>query len=176
MGFGFNLFFVFILLLTLILTVIILVFGQKNLLQPLGFIWVGVVSLVIIAIVFRQFTQKKELNRNDIYGEYIIDRSRFGGSQADWQYDHFRFKLTTENKLVFIETEKDKILRISKVDFNFLDVYKQPRINLHTDSTRHHIIQGNPTLYRTIWSYYYVFYSPKFGNVFFKKGKWKPIN
>ena len=177
MGFGFNLFFVFILVpFTLIFTVIVLVLGRRKLLKPLAYFWIAVVGLIILSISFRLLRQKKKLTRNDIYGEYIIDRSKFGKNQANWQYNHFRFEITKQNELVFIETEKDTILKMSKVDISFLDTYRQPRINLHVDSARHHLIQENPTLYRTVWSFYYVFHSSKFGNVFFKKGKWKPID
>jgi hypothetical protein len=34
----------------------------------------------------------------------------------------------------------------------------------------HHIMTSNPTTYRSAWSFYLVFYSPKFNNVYFKKG------
>ncbi|QRR00195.1 hypothetical protein [Dyadobacter sandarakinus] len=39
----------------------------------------------------------------------------------------------------------------------------------------HHILMDNPTTYRETWSFYLVFDSPKFGNVFFTKGDWEPL-
>jgi len=39
----------------------------------------------------------------------------------------------------------------------------------------HHIVTSNPTTYRSAWSFYLVFESPKFNNVYFKKGQWTPI-
>lgn len=177
MGFGFNLFFIFILFpLTIIFSIIGFVFGRKSFLKTIGYVWLLVLGLVTLSFTVRFFNEKKNLTNDDIYGEYIIDRSKFGGKQADWQYNHFRFEITTQNELIFLQTEKDKILKIAKVNISFAAAYKQPRINLHVDSTRHHIIAENPTLYRTVWSYYYVFHSAKFGNVFFKKGTWKPID
>jgi len=38
-----------------------------------------------------------------------------------------------------------------------------------------HILASNPTTYRNAWNFYLVFNSPKFGNMFFKKGKWEEI-
>ncbi|NRF37488.1 hypothetical protein [Pedobacter foliorum] len=40
----------------------------------------------------------------------------------------------------------------------------------------HHIMDGDPTIYRDTWSFYLVFNSPKFGNMFFKKGAWEPLD
>jgi hypothetical protein len=40
----------------------------------------------------------------------------------------------------------------------------------------HHILTGNPTTYRNSWDFYLVFYSSKFNNVFFKKGKWEKLD
>ncbi len=39
----------------------------------------------------------------------------------------------------------------------------------------HHIMASNPTIYRSFKSFYLVFNSSKFNNVFFKKGTWKPL-
>jgi len=51
----------------------------------------------------------------------------------------------------------------------------QPLLRIHRSAEMHHIIEEEPTLYRNVWSFYYVFKSQKFGNVFFKKGKWKAL-
>ena len=173
----FTLLFYFIpLVLCLIFSVVVFTLGNKKLLKLVGYMWVGIACLVLSAITYHYLTTKKRLKSNDIYGEYIIYRIKSSGKQADGQYNHFRFEITKENKFIFLETEKDHILKSTQLDFNFLEAYSQPRINIHFDTTRHHIIAGNPTLYRTIWSFYYVFHSAKFGNVFFTKGKWKPID
>ena len=37
------------------------------------------------------------------------------------------------------------------------------------------LLVENPTTYRSAWSFYLVFYSPKFNNVYFKKGSWESI-
>jgi hypothetical protein len=40
----------------------------------------------------------------------------------------------------------------------------------------HHIMTSNPTTYRGVWDFDLVFNSPAFDNMYFTKGKWKPIN
>jgi len=52
---------------------------------------------------FIQFTAKKTVTKKDIYGSYTIDRSKFAGQQADWQYNHFRFEITKDQQFFFIK-------------------------------------------------------------------------
>ena len=87
----------------------------------------------------------------------------------------FVFEITKKNEFLFYLTDKEKVTKMYRGNVKFLEAYKGPRIVLSVDTPRHHIIEDVPTLYRSIWSFYYVFPSPKFGNVFFTKGKWKPI-
>lgn len=177
MGFGFNLFAVFILFpLTILLGIIWLISRKKLFGKLLAFVWLPIFGLILLVGIMRIFTEKKNLDRQDIYGEYVIDRTKFAGTQADWQYDHYRFEITEKNEFIFYLTEKDKIIKTYKGHVEFLEAYKQPRIIIHTPESSYHLIEEKPTLYRNIWSFYYVFRSPKFGNVFFTKGKWKPIN
>lgn len=176
MGFGFTLFFVFILLpLTGILLLIWLFTKKRFFGKALGCIWLGVLALILLVVVIGVFTSKKELDKNDVYGHYVIDRTKFPGLQADWQYNHFRFEITKQNEFLFHITDKQTIKHTYKGKVKFLETYDRPRIVLEVDTPHHHIINNKPTLYRTIWSFYYVFKSPKFGNVFFTKGNWKPI-
>jgi hypothetical protein len=139
----------------------------------LALIWMGIFGLILLVTIIHFLTGKKELERDDIYGEYIIDRSKFPGKQADWQYNHFRFEITKQNEFLFHLTDKEKILKTYKGKVTFLEAYSRPRIVLQVDTPGHHIIEDRPTLFRTVWSFYYVFNSPKFGNVFFTKGQWK---
>jgi len=121
------------------------------------------------------FTKKGIVKKEDIYGKYVIDRTKYSGKQSDWQYNHFQFEITKQNQFIFYQTEYGKILDSDTINIEFLEVYSSHRVKL-VGGYRHHIIQDNPTLFRNVWSFYYVFHSPKFGNLFFKKGKWKNIN
>ena len=173
---GFNLFCAFVLLpLTCVFVLIWIVSGKKIYGKILGIIWLSIFVLLLLSITIGFFIQQKVLDKDDIYGEYIIDRTKFSGKQSDWQYNHYQFEITKQNEFLFHQTEYDKILKTNKGTIKFLEAYKQPRIIIQVDTPRHHIIEEKPTLYLEVWSYYYVFKSPKFGNVFFTKGKWKPI-
>ena len=175
-GFGFGLFFIIILIpLTGIMLLVWLITKNNAFGKLVGFIWLGILGLIILVMLGHFFTDKKKLTQDDIYGEYIIDRGKFRGTQADWQYNHFRFEITKKNEFLFYLKDKEKVTKMYRGNVKFLEAYKGPRIVLSVDTPRHHIIEDMPTLYRSVWSFYYVFHSPKFGNVFFTKGKWKPI-
>jgi hypothetical protein len=177
MGFGFSLFFVFILVpITGILLLTWLFTRKKVIGKILALVWIGILGLILSISIIHFLTGKKELDREDVYGEYIIDRSKFPGKQADWQYDHFRFEITRQNQFQFHLTDKEKIVKTYKGKVTFLESYARPRIVVHVDTPAHHIIEERPTLFRTVWGFYYVFNSPRYGNVFFIKGKWKEEN
>ncbi len=69
MGFGFNLFFVFILVpLTGILLVIWLLTRKKIFGKILGLIGLGIFGLVLFSGIIQWLTAKKELKKKDYYG------------------------------------------------------------------------------------------------------------
>jgi hypothetical protein len=144
--------------------------------KMLAIVWAGMIGLMLLVSAVRLFKDKKELAQEDIYGEYVIDRTKFSGEQADWQYNHFKFEITRDNRFYFYQTDGNRIVKSYEGTVEFLEEYYTPRIILHVNFPRHHIINEMPTLYRTVWSFYYVFDSPFYGNVFFKKGKWKELN
>lgn len=149
---------------------------KKNLGQFVGVMWAGLIGLYLVIFIVSLFFKKKELNRNDIYGEYIIDRTKFAGKQSDWQYNSFRFEITPQNEFLFHVTDKEKIIKTYRGKVEFLKAYKSPRIIFHVDTPAYHVIEDTPTLYRQVWSFYYVFNSPIFSNVFFVKGHWVSID
>lgn len=142
----------------------------------LGLIWAAVCGVFLFSIIIDSFSTRRGIKKSDIYGEYIIDRSKFSGKQANWQYANYRFTVTKENQLIFYQTKGRTFTRADTFDVDFVGGYLNDRIRFTQDSNRHHIISENPTLYRKQFSFYYVFHSEKFGNVFFKKGKWKELN
>jgi hypothetical protein len=112
------------------------------------------------------------VSRDNIYGTYVIDRTRYAGKQADWQYDHFKFKIEQPDKFTFYVMEKDSLVAFYRAKIKFSERFPR-RIALELiDTPAHHIIAENPTLYREPYSFYYVFKSKKLGNVFFTKKKW----
>lgn len=176
MGFGFNLAMIFIVLpITGLLLLTWLISKKKAVGKLLLLMWTGIVGFVILILTINWLTSKKEVDQEDVYGEYIIDQSKFPGRQADWQYNHFRFEIKENDSIYFYETEGEKIIRTYKGKISFKEQYIRPRLVIEMEEPSHHIVSDNPTLYRTTWSFYYVFKSPKFFNVFFKKGEWEPI-
>ncbi|WP_242529653.1 hypothetical protein [Psychroflexus sp. ALD_RP9] len=120
-------------------------------------------------------TSKTELDKEDYYGEYVINRDYFKGEQTDWQYNHFRFEITDEDSIFFYVTDKEKILKTYRGTIKTTTPYSSARLIIEMDQPTHHIMTSNPTTYRSAWDFYIVFKSPKFYNVFFEKGKWKLI-
>ena len=178
MGFGFNLFFIFILVpLTGILLVIWLTSRQQIIGKVIGFIWLGIFALALLSVTIQWLTAKTELDKQDYYGEYIINRDYFYGEQTDWQYNHFRFEITETDSILFFVTEKGKVLKTYRGTIKTSDPknHHSERLIIEMEKPKHHIMMSNPTTYRSAWGFYLVFNSPKFHNVFFKKGNWKII-
>ncbi len=178
MGFGFNLFFIFILVpLTGILLIAWLLSRKLLIGKIIGFIWLGIFGLVLLSGIVQWLTSKTVLDKEDYYGEYVINRDYFKGKQTDWQYNHFRFEITDKDSILFYVTEKDKILKTYLGTIKTTDPknYNSARLIIEMEQPTYHILSDNPTTYRNAWNFYLVFKSPKFKNVFFEKGKWKPI-
>jgi hypothetical protein len=178
MGFGFNLFFILILLpLTGILLLVWLITRKKIFGKTLGIIWLSIIGLAVLASLGKTLTSTKELEKKDYYGHYIINRDFFPGKQADWQYDKFRFEIKENDSIYFYVKEKEKILNVYRgyITTTNPNDYISERLIIDMVQPTHHIMTSNPITYRSTRDFYLVFYSPKFNNVYFKKGEWKPI-
>ena len=177
MGFGFSLGMIFIILPLTLLLFIIWFISKKNIFGYALFgVWGFVILLVIISVVIRPFIEKKILDKKDFYGEYIIDRNFYKGMQADWQYNHFRFKITQDDSLFFYVTNNEDIIKTYKGTVRTVKPYKSERLKIKMGKPTHQILSYNPSIYREIWDFYLVFKSPLYFNMFFRKGKWEKIN
>lgn len=133
-------------------------------------------SLLFISIIFGILNQKKVLDRDDYYGDYVIKRNFFKGKNTDWQYNHFRFTITKSDSIFLYLTDKDKITETLKGKISTVRSYHpSDRLKIEMENPTHHIFKTNPTTYRQAWSFYLVFYSSKFNNMYFEKGKWENI-
>ncbi len=176
MGFGFNLFFVVILVpLTGLLLLVWFLLKKRWIVILLGLMWFGVFSLVSVSLFTQWLTSKTKLEKEDYYGQYVVDRAYFKGKQADWQYNTFRFEITDKDSIYFYVTDEEKILKTYTGSIKTITPYSSARLIIDMEQPTHHILTSNPTTYRSAWDFYLVFESPKFYNVFFKKGHWKPI-
>lgn len=138
-------------------------------------IWIVVVSVAIIMIVSNFLHSKTKVDKKDFYGTYIVDRKFFKGKNADWQYNHYRFEITKDNELSLYITNENKVLKIYKRKIEFIEGSASPHLKIINENPNF-ILDGEPTLYRKSWDFYLVFKTKPYSNMFFKKGKWKPIN
>lgn len=176
MGFGFNLAFIFIIIPGLALLFIIWLTGKKIAGKMILYVLAAIAALVIISSALRFFTSKTVLKKSDYYGTYIIDHNYFPGKQADWQYNSFRFEIKENDSIYFYHTDGEKVLHTYKGIISTVKPYNSARLVVKMDKPTHHIIESNPTTYRSAWSFYLVFNSAKFNNVFFKKAEWKRLD
>jgi hypothetical protein len=174
MGFGFNLFFVFIFVpLTGIILVAWMLTRKKIFGKTVALIWLGVFVLVLLSGIVQWLSAKTLLEKRDYYGEYIVNRDYFPGLQADWQYNNFRFEIKDNDSIFFYVTNKEKILKTYRGTITTTKPYSSERLIINMEQPTYHVITSNPTTHRSAWNFYLVFYSPKFNNVYFKKGQWK---
>ena len=181
MGKGIYIYLTFLIPITIIFIIIWGIFRKKIIIKSIGIVWGIFMFLILLAITIGKIMQPIIIKNSDIYGEYIIDKTKFEGKQAEWQYENFKFKITESDELIFEskiygnkwKSEKVKVTYSSGYFDDNKKEYCNRKIRINSDSTNSHIIQDNPTLYRKSFGFYYVFKSAKFGNVFFKKGKWK---
>jgi hypothetical protein len=175
MGFGFNLVFAFVIIPVLVILFVLLVISRKKYFgKAIVAIIIGIAVLATISYIANLLFSKKRLFKKDYYGTYVVDRSHYPGKQSDWQFNSFRFEIKENDSIYFYCTDKNKIQKTYKGYISTVKPYNSERLVLHMPETTYHIIKDNPTLYREIWDFYLVFNSEKFGNVFFKKGKWEP--
>ena len=173
---AFGFLFVIFLVITLFLLLLKFIFKHKIFNTLILGLWLLFISLPILIIIEDIFTSKKEIDTNDIYGEYVINKNKCAGKQADWQYEHYRFKITEDNKLhFFIFNNNKKLIKTIVKNIEIKNGFS-PHLDIKPTENDFHILRQNPTLYREVWSFYYVFESEKFGNMFFTKKKWYEFN
>jgi hypothetical protein len=161
---------------TLILLIVVLVHKNKNIGIGLGIFWGAISLLFVIAYVLNWMNAKTVLEPEDYHGNYVIDRSYFSGEQSDWQYHHFRFKITEDDSIFFYVTENEEIIETYKGVVNYTSPYQSSRLIITMNKPTHHVVTSNPTTYRGSWSFFLVFESPKFSNMYFRKGEWEDLD
>jgi hypothetical protein len=166
----------FIFPLTIVLLLIWAITRKRIFGKILGYFWLSLLGLFCLGTIVRLMTDKMELEKSDYYGQYIVNRDYFPGKQADWQYNSFRFEIKENDSIYFNVTDKEKILKTYRGTITTTKPYSSERLIIKMEQSTHHIMTSNPTTYRSAWSFYLVFYSLKFNNVYFKKGQWKALD
>jgi len=167
MGFGFNLIGSPLLILATIgLLIAFFLTKQRVVLIILGSLWGLMILLFLFVSVFATFHKPQRLTKDQIIGDYYIDKGFYPGANANWQYDHYRFTITpTDSIYLFVRTNTN----LEKVYKGKLDLVEGPPVLWHAQENYHHILRHPPTLYRSYNRYYYVLHSEIFGNMFFRK-------
>jgi len=156
---------------------IVWVVTKKNIFgKTLGIIWLGIIGLSIVSGIIKKINAKILLEKKDFYGQYIVDRFFFPGKQSDWQYKHLWFDIKSNDSIYFYAIDDTNKLTTYKGIITTLKPYSSERLIIQMIKPTHHILTSNPTIYRDTKSFYLVFNSSKFGNVFFKKGKWTQVD
>jgi hypothetical protein len=151
-------------------------YKSKVLKNLLVYSWSAIFIVILLSLVLRPFSTKIVLNKSDYHGSYVIDTSYFDPVQAQWQYDHFRFEMKKNDSIYFYITEKESILKTYKGTIETVQPFESARLKLNMESPTHHIIEDQPTVYRSVWGFTLVFRSPKFSNVYFVKGTYSTDN
>lgn len=176
MGFGFFLFLAYILApLTLALLAIWLITRKIIFGKIIGGLFVFVLLIIIYGSIFNTNTKNIMLVKKDYYGQYIIDRKFFPGKQSDWQFNHFRFEIKENDSIYFYITIYDKIINTYRGTISTVKPNNSERLVIRMEQPSSHVLQSNPTVYRSKTGFYLVFNSPKYKNMYFKKGKWLSI-
>lgn len=68
---------------TLVLLLLKLIFKKKIFGKIILGLWLFFISIPFLLIFSSIFTTKKEIDKSDIYGSYVINRNKCEGKQAD---------------------------------------------------------------------------------------------
>src|SRR5690606_24278378 len=63
--------------------------GQNNYIRRASpYLWSFLFLIILMVPILKRLHRKMEPEREDIYGTYCIDTTKFPGKQAKWQYEH----------------------------------------------------------------------------------------
>ena len=148
-------FFLFLFILLISLMLLLYSFKTENygFRKFIGNAILCLIAFVVLGNVFRIILSKKVLDKDDYYGEYIVNRNYFAGKQADWQYNNFRFEIKENDSIYFYTTDKDKIIDTLKGSISTVKPNGSEILIVNMTQPSHHIIASNPTIYRNAWAH-----------------------
>ncbi|MFT6861453.1 MAG: hypothetical protein ACJAVK_000005 [Akkermansiaceae bacterium] len=103
-------------------------------------------------------------SRGGIIGKYEIDPGFHPGAQADWQHDTYTMEITRD-EVVLRDARATKEWRHAIEWFDGVAY----RWRFNSLEEKHHMVRGGPGIIREAFGYYYVFESPLYGEVVFRK-------
>ena len=135
--------------------------------------WLAAAAFFVLGMISEYLRRPIPLGKSDIVGDYRIDRRFYPGPDAEWQYQHFGFRILPSDSILFVEAnDNGTIKKLYKHPIQWFSGLKM-RWRVIADTTSH-IIENPPTLYRRGHRFYYVFHSKKFGNMFFRNTRYFP--
>lgn len=152
----------------LVVTVVLRISTKWKMPKLLGASLIGSAAITLLLIVAIQIVdlilRPVQPEREDIIGHYEIDRSRYPGKQADWQHATYSLQIS----------QNSAVVRDARTNTKWaypIIWYHQPdyRWTFRDEGKRHHMLAEGPDLYRQRSGYHYVFKSPLYGDVFFRK-------
>lgn len=152
-----------------ILIFVWLISGKKKYGKLILTICIALFSFILVIQLIVFATSKVTLDKEDYYGNYVVNRSFFPGKQANWQHKHFRFTIKENDSVYFYVTDGKQIIKTYKGTISTVKPGISERLIIHMNQPTHHIFSSNPTTYRSTSGFYLVFHSPHFNNVFFIK-------
>jgi hypothetical protein len=126
-------------------------------------------AIIALLYLVGRVSERTVPSKDDIIGTYEIDRSFFPGPNADWQHATYEFKIGED--FASIRDARTNTTRSYPIEWTY-----RYHWNFAHEGKRHHMISDGPTIYRHTFSHSYIFHSPLYGNVKFKKkshGFWK---
>lgn len=160
---------IFMIGITLIFPVLYYFRKKKMYLYSFFTFWSFVVLLFLILSVAEFINSKATVVKDDLYGNYVIDKEMFKGKNATWQYQHFSFLITKDDVFIFYKySDSGKIKSVYKREVEFVN-YASPHLRILNVKPNNQVIESEPLLVRKKWGFFYVFKSHKFGNMFFTK-------
>ncbi len=126
---------------------------------------IGILVLITPALLL--LYKYYPITKERIVGTYEIDTNFYPGANAKWQKQHFKFKITEDDKFLFYEKLRDGSYKITEGEMVWYRNSSPMLFRINIDSP-HPLIDTYPGLYRGNRKFYYVFES-KFGNMFYRK-------
>lgn len=112
---------------------------------------------------------RRRVSPYDVYGTYRIDRKFFSGKNADWQYEHYKFTITPDNKFLLTEIDDAGVSHQYAGKVSWFGTHTRRALWSAKLNEKHHLRVDSPTLIRSYFTFYYVIYSEKYGNMYFRR-------
>lgn len=174
-----GLFFAFIAVVSFIITIIYLLIKAVTK-QPVNgttlfCFWLPLIAFSVLCFVGLSLSSMGRqptclvVSPSDVYSTYRIDRRLYPGKNANWQYDHYIFEITPDDKFHLTEIDDKGISHghIGKVTWS--DTNTRRALWSAKLDKEHHLKVDSPILYRSASAFYYVIPSKKYGNMFFRR-------